>query len=332
MTRILLIESASSKRIVEKAEHILLSGKYPNPEITILCDEKNSTRYLALPGTTVHSLSDDSKRCIPKELLKNRFDVTFAFWTGENAYRWWKLLAFRLKAKERMIVGGDGNEFRLTWRAVCRHAIFRLRHPLPTDHRDYVNIEGKSEHVLIVQSAEPGYVFQAMKHLDKHPLFINPRFTIFCRNRPEIAGAFQNNPIFQQVLIHSEAQDSWVHWRFLRQQQFDGIVLLLTGDPSYWKVKLFAFLLGTRRILIFNETMDCFFFSFHQWLALVSHRLRGWPDSAASSKWSHSIRILLSLLLKSVSLPFRFLWLLVVWLRLRLAGLRSLRKSHDYSL
>jgi hypothetical protein len=33
-----------------------------------------------------------------------------------------------------------------------------------------------------------------------------------------------------------------------------------------------------------------------------------------------------------VIFPLRFLWLLLVWLRLRTAGLRWSRESHDYTL
>ena len=95
-----------------------------------------------------------------------------------------------------------------------------------------------------------------------------------------------------------------------------------------------ALLLGVplRRILIFNESIDCFYFSWRQWLELIIHRMQSRPMPQAGSKWSYSARILISLLLKSVVLPFRFFWLLLVWLRLRSAGLRYTKKNHDNSL
>ena len=307
----------------------------------------------AMTRTGINTRNYPASRCMPwqnhsrhraiKELTRTRFDIAFGFWTGEKQYRRWKLLGFRLRAKKTYIIGGDGNEFRLTWKAICRHSIFRFRHPLPTDHRDYVEqvvdhvighaVKHVSEEILVIQSAEPGYVFKALGRLEQEPVFTNPSFTIFCRNRPEILGSFQGNPLFKQVLSHSEARGSWNHLRSLRRKHFDGIVLFLTGDPSYWKVKLFAFLLGSRRILIFNEANDCFFFNLHQWLALISHRIQGGcTRTERSTQWSRSTRILLSLILKSVFLPFRFLWLLLVWLRLRVAGLGWSRKSHDCSL
>jgi hypothetical protein len=183
-----------------------------------------------------------------------------------------------------------------------------------------------------VQSAEPPYILRGLESLRDNPQFKDPSFTIFCRNKPEIVASFQGNHLLHRVVTHLEAQNSFQHLLALRRQRYDAVVLFLTGDPSYWKVKIFAFLLGTRRILIFNEETDCFFFNFHQWLALISHRIRVRPHPGGSSKWGYSARILVSLTLKSVIFPFRFLWLLLVWLRLRMAGLGSSRESNDYSL
>jgi hypothetical protein len=344
MTRILIVQTASPKRICAKAEQLLKTGMYPDLELFILCNEKDGRRFRNLPQTTVLPMQFASPNKTVHDLLRATFDLTFVFWTGEKKYRPWKLLALRLKLKNTCVIGGDGNEFRLTWKAICRHAVFRLRHPLPTDHYGYLDdVDSEAlvvlsdshiagEKVLIVQSAEPPYILKALENLRANPQFKDPSFTIFCRNKPEIVSRFQGNPLLHRIVTHSETQNSFRHLLALRRQRFDAAVLFLTGDPSYWKVKMFAFLLGTRRILIFNEETDCFFFNFHQWLALISHRIRVRPHPAASSKWGYSTRILVFLILKSVIFPFRFLWLLLVWLRLRAAGLRSSRESHDYSL
>jgi hypothetical protein len=350
MTRILLVETATPKRIFQKAEQILSADVYPEPEITVLCRESSRKIFWRLPGVEVYSPAARERHRTLKELNQKKFDVVFAFWTGERQYRRMKLLALRLRPKEVRIVGGDGNEFHLTWKALCRHAVFRWRHPLPTDHWDFVPPQAASEErepepkdaagqvyeadevyqgerVLVLQSADPLYVLQALKRLREKPPFRNPRYTLFCRNRPEVVGSFREHPMLYEVLTHSETRDSWKNLRQLRRQGFDAIVLFMTGDPSYRKIKLFAFLLGVpvRHMLIFNEAGDCFFFNFGQWFALVSHRIQEPPRLGAGPQQ------LLSLTIKLALLPFRFLWLLLVWLRLRLAGLRSSRKNHDYA-
>lgn len=334
MPRILLIETASPKRILEKADKILQSGR--GLEIFILCNQNNRHFYGSLEGVTVRALSAPSRyRSIP-ELIEKPFDAIYCFWTGEKRFRQWKQLGIWLKARQKFIISGDGNEFRLTWKAYIRHAVFRLRHPLPTDHRNYAEQQaGYQEQILVLQSAEPAYVLEALNRLKDSALFINPCYTIFCRNKPEIVNSFRNHPMLQRMFIHFEARESLKHLSSLRRNKYDAAILFLTGDPSYWKVKLFAFLLGTRRILIFNESSDCFFFNLHQWLTLISHRIRIQSGDARTiyrSRWGHSIRILVSLVLKSVLLPFRFLWLLLVWVRLRSAGLKSSRERHDYPL
>jgi hypothetical protein len=344
MTRILLIQTASPKRICAKAEQILRAEPYPSLEVFILCREKDRDRFRHLAQTTVCPLHRPTLDGARHKLPRAKFDRVLAFWTGEKRFRSWKLLALRLKASNTYIIGGDGNEFELTWKAICRHALFRLRHSLPTDHYDFLDdevpavpIDGGASHtvhekVLILQSAEPPYVLKALDQLKKKPLFINPSFTVFCRNKPEAVKTFQSNPQLNKVVTHSETQGSFRHLRALRRQRFDAAILFLTGDPSYWKVKIFAFLLGIHRILIFNEGADCFFFNIHQWLALIFYRIQARPSPMEGSKWGHSTRILVSLVLKSVILPFRFLWLLLVWLRLRTAGLKSSRVGNDYSL
>jgi len=330
MTRILLIGTASPKRVCEKLEQILRNREYPDPEISILCIEKDGSAFQSYPGVRVFASSEASKNRILRELRGIQFDLCFAFWTGEKRYRELKSLPVRLRARETYIAAGDRNEFRLTWKAICRHAFFRLRHPLPTDHAQYAAPGKERQKVLVIQSAEPEYVLRGLDRLKEKP-FVNPSFTVFCRNRPEARRSFERHPMVQQVLTHSETRGSWSHLRDLRRQRFDAIVLFLTGDPGYWKVKIFAFLLGSRHILIFNEANDCFLFNVHQWLALLALRMQG-PSGKIGTVWSDSVRILVSLALKSAIIPFRFIWLLLVWARLRSAGLKASRESHDYPL
>jgi len=195
-----------------------------------------------------------------------------------------------------------------------------------------VQASPEGERVLILQSADPGYLLKALDQLKEKPLFTNPCYTVFCRNRPEVVRSFQGHPMLSRIWTHSEARGSWSHLRDLRRQKFDAMVLFMTGDPSYRKVKLFAFFLGVPlgHTLIFNEGLDCFFFNLDQWRTLVSYRVRERLRSPVGEHYR--TRSLMPLMLKLAILPFRFLWLLLVWLRLRLAGLKSSRKGYDNSL
>lgn len=333
MTRILLVETAFPQRVRMRAEAILSGCVYPSPELTILCsDNLQTARYLEqIPGAEVIPLWEHQKRRTLSDLRLRSFDVMNVFWTGEKRYRRMKRIALRIPAKVVEVDIGDGSRFRLTWKAFIRHSLFRLRHWLPTDHWQFFVPEPApapapphlGERVLIVQSAEPQHVLEALKSLNGQPLFRNARYTLFCRNRPEIVRQFDGHPMLYQVITHSESRGSFRHLLALRRERFDAVVLFLTGDPSYWKVKYFAFLVGARNKLIYNENNDCFYFSLRKWLPLVAHRFGERIDAGAQPRWTGQLRILLSLAVKLLAFPFRFAWLLLVWLRLRRAGLKN---------
>ena len=125
MTRSLIIETASPKRVREKAEQLLKSGTYPDPEVLIGCNERNRHKYEEVVGIKVHALAAPSRHSAIKELTGNRFDIAFAFWTGERQYRRWKLLGFRLKAKKNCIISGDGP--RPGWTILCSQYLTFVR-------------------------------------------------------------------------------------------------------------------------------------------------------------------------------------------------------------
>jgi hypothetical protein len=192
----------------------------------------------------------------------------------------------------------------------------------------------REDRILIVQSAEPAFVLKALERLGEKPLFHNPRYTLFCRNLPDILESFRDHPMLDRVLLHSETRHCWKHLRNLRSRRFDAAIMFMTGERSYWKVKFYTFLLGVPlgRILVFNENIDCFFFNWNQWLGLLSYRMRKGLNPGIGEKHAHSAYTVISSTTKIALLPFRFLWLLWVWSRLRLSGMNSSRKNHDYPL
>jgi len=329
MTRILIVETASPGRVRRKAEEILAGGVYAEPQVTILCkdDPVSAAYYGAAPGVSVVR----SQRPALRDLKNQGFDVLLAFWTGEQEYSRMKRKALRLGARRIDIDAGDGSFFRLSWKAWLRFALFRRKHPLPTDHWEFLSPPEQpaapehypGEKILIIQSADPSYVLRALEKMRERPLFSNPRFVLFCRNNPEVTRHFQAHPMIAEVRTHTETRDSGWHLRRLRRERFDGAVLFLTGDPGYWKIKCFAFLLGTRHKVIFNESGDCFHFTWRAWLSLMAHRLGERSRLGLRPRWPGRVGMLLFLALKVMVLPIRFVWLLLVWLRLRSANLKA---------
>jgi hypothetical protein len=334
MTRILIVETASPKRVRVKAEQLLAGAFGPAPQLTILCsDDRQTIRYLQeIAGVELVPLWEHRRQTILADLSRRRFDVLCVFWTGEKRYRRMKRLALRIGAKSISVDSGDGSVFPLTWKAFVCHALFRMRHPLPTDHWDLVHREDspapapyyEGEKVLIVQSAEPGIVLRCLDRLRDRPLFRHPQYTLFCRNRPEILRHFESHPLISRLWAHSETRNAWQHLRTLRREHFAAVVVFFTADPSYRKVKLFAFMLGARHRVVYNENGDCFYFTWRKWFPFLAQR---WGERTAhlgyQPRWTVHLLIAACLLIKGLLFPFRFAWLLLVWLKLRSAGLKS---------
>jgi GT2 family glycosyltransferase len=128
------------------------------------------------------------------------------------------------------------------------------------------------DQVLIVQSAEPEVILRALDKL-RNIGFQESHVTIFCRNRSEILKHFVGNPRIDEVLIHSETQDWWNHLKSLRRRHFQTVAVFFTGDPSYWKIKFFTFLVAARKKLVFDGNGNCFFLSWSSWLRLLERDL-----------------------------------------------------------
>jgi len=333
MTRVLVVETASPKRVRRKLEDILAGRIHPGPETTLLCrdDPAGLETYRDLEGVHVVALSRGTERRTVRELRARRWDVVHAFWTGERGFRRMKWLALRMGARRIEIDSGDGGMFRLTWRSLPRYWMFRRRHPLPRDHWEFAAPAPAAaaaprhagESVLVIQSADPEHVLRALERLDAGKVFRDPRYTLFCRDRPEVLRHFTGHGRIAEVRTHAETRAWRAHLRRLRRARYDALVLFFTGDPSYRKVKFFAFLLGVRRKYVFNENNDCFEFTWRAWLSFLAHRLAERARVGPRPGRLRAAALSALVVLKVLLVPFRFLYLLLVWLRLRSAGLRA---------
>jgi len=337
MTRILLIETASPRRVRQRAEEILAGQEYPSPEVTILCrPEAGSVEHLsAIPGAKIVPLEAYAGKDILRGLRQTLFDTAVVFWTGEKKYRSMKRVAFRIQAKQTIVEIGDGSRMRLTPGNFLRFLPIRWKYPRPTDYARYLfevqtSLPGEAdsqdwagERILILQSAEPGIILKALDRMRENPFFVSPRFTVFCRNRLEIIARFRGHPMIHEIISHSETRAAWKNLMELRRRRFHGVVVFFTGDPSYWKIKYLMFLVGAPRKLIYNEFEGCFFLD---WKLLYRHwtyRLKTHCGVRPSSRWTEPVRFPATILLKLALFPFRFFWLLGMWAWLRSTALKD---------
>jgi GT2 family glycosyltransferase len=131
----------------------------------------------------------------------------------------------------------------------------------------------RGEKVLVIQSAEPDLMLKILDGLKNVPLFHHPYYTIFCRDYPEILRHFVGHPMVHRVIPHARSRGWLKHLANIRREHYHTVVVSFTGDPSYWKIKCFAFLTGARRKLIFDQNNNCYFLSWPAWYGLMERDL-----------------------------------------------------------
>jgi GT2 family glycosyltransferase len=178
----------------------------------------------------------------------------------------------------------------------------RPAEPVPVYRRDSGSEVARPkdrDQVLVIQSAEPELILRTLEK--QRDIGQESCVTVFCRNRSEILKHFVGNIRIDQVLIHSETQAWWSHLKSLRRQRFQTVVVFFTGDPSYWKIKFFAFLVGARRKVIVDGNGNCFILSWSSWFRLFERDLVIWGMFQSNSWKMNRSRRRLAELYRSIS-------------------------------
>ena len=132
------------------------------------------------------------------------------------------------------------------------------------------------QRVLVLQTAVPAYVKRAIEDILEKRLLGDVHITLFCRALPDESAQFGSIPWIGEVIVHDEARAMLEHLHLIRRHKYDVVVVFFTGDPSYWKMKYFAFLCGGRHLLIFNEHLGCFFYTHRLFARFLLSRYREW--------------------------------------------------------
>lgn len=346
---VLVIQSAHPNRVLRALEQFRERPVFANPRYTLFCRNRPEIleffkNYPMLAAIRGHSGVRAAWRNL-RSLRREKYDAVVLFFAGEPGHGKIKWFAFLLGVRKKVVFNENNHCFQFTWKAAFSLMKHRMRGrwtasgpnwrsrmlalaSLPfrlvfRRGRDVAHEHYPGERILVIQSAEPPGVLRALERLRQAPLFTNPRYTLFCRNRTEVLDQFRNHPMLYETRLHTETQNSWNHFRSLRRERFDGLVLFMTGDPGYWKIKLFALLLSARHKVIFNENNDCFYFTWKAWLGLVAHRLASRSKLPTQASWAAPVGVPVLFLIKLLILPFRFAWLLIVWLRLRGSAMKA---------
>jgi hypothetical protein len=128
------------------------------------------------------------------------------------------------------------------------------------------------EKVLVVSSSTETNVGKALLVL-KTRLFPDSKLDLIC-SLAEL-GSFESRRELRQILVFPHRRDWSMALRLLVriwEEKYDVVAVLWCLETNRFRPKLFAFLCGSRRLLVFNEHLDCNYLSPRFVKALVAAR------------------------------------------------------------
>ena len=131
-----------------------------------------------------------------------------------------------------------------------------------------------NEKILVVNTASVEKVTPAIEIISSK-LFEKPIITVLCTD--EFADTFRQNQLVSSVDVYNPKEKFYEIIRLLikmRKRRYDVVTVLYCLDTKRHVIKSLPFLFGAKRVLIFNENIDCAFFSLKFLYAFLRTRLR----------------------------------------------------------
>ena len=188
--------------------------------------------------------------------------------------------------------------------------------------------------VLLVCSSTAANIQKAREILRRRSSFDRPEFHLLCS--PSDLPYLQKAPPARRVWVFPHRRDlgnGFRLWLRILRQRYRAVAVLWCGDRARLRPKLFALACGGRRILVFDERLECSRLNASLLGRLLAARARRRRWNAGPVGWMPAVaRMLLSplaavagFLARWLLVPVRFLLLVAAVLALY-AGRRSSRE------
>ena len=188
--------------------------------------------------------------------------------------------------------------------------------------------------VLLVCSSTAANIQKAREILRRRTSFDRPEFHLLCS--PSDLPYLQKAPPARRVWVFPHRRDlgkGFRLWLRILRQRYRAVAVLCCGDRARLRPKLFALACGGRRILVFDERLECSRLNASLLGRLLAARARRRRWNAGPVGWMPAVaRMLLSplaavagFLARWLLVPVRFLLLVAAVLALY-AGRRSSRE------
>jgi len=182
-----------------------------------------------------------------------------------------------------------------------------------------------AEKVLLVCTSTIPNVKRAIGILHAD-VFRSPQIDLLCSSAELVD--YERQLDIQNVLVFPHRQEYRAAlrlWKRILKERYNVVAVLWCLDPERSKAKFFAFLCGSRRLLVFNENLDCAYLKPGYLKAIVSARAR--DGRLLPKSWSNLVQRPLQSgfwrILRFLLLPLRFVILMVA------AGSLFLSKSKN---
>ena len=188
--------------------------------------------------------------------------------------------------------------------------------------------------VLLVCSSTAANIQKAREILRRRTSFDRPEFHLLCS--PSDLPYLQKAPAARRVWVFPHRRDlgkGFRLWLRILRQRYRAVAVLWCGDRARQRPKLFALACGGRRILVFDERLECSPLSATLLGRLLAARARRHRWNAGPVGWMPAVGWMLLSPLAAVAgflarwllVPVRFLLLVAAVLALY-AGRRSSRE------
>lgn len=171
-----------------------------------------------------------------------------------------------------------------------------------------------AERVLLVCTSTASNVRRAIGVL-KTVLFQSPQIDLLCKSS-ELAE-YEKKEHLQNIWVFPNRQEyraALKLWRRIRKESYDVVAVLWCQDAEHAKAKGFALLCGGKRLLIFNENLDCEYLKTSYLKAMVLARTR--EGRLLPRSWAQRIRKALYIGnwagMRLLLLPLRFVILVIM--------------------
>jgi hypothetical protein len=179
-----------------------------------------------------------------------------------------------------------------------------------------------NEKILLIVSSSSPNVMVAIDRLNTQ-VFSNPRIDLLC-TLSEVSS-YEGSPRVGQIIIfppRREWNSIYQLKRRIDREGYNTVAVLWDGQDARIRPKIFAFVCGLRRLLVFNENLDCSYFRpvfFAQWLK-AHFKETDWRTPRGRMIPMAPILLFMGTLLRLILFPLRLMVLLGLVCELKMSG------------